>query len=49
MVDHALKNGWDEKVGGCYDGGYYYQGKEKIAIVNADKNWWCQAEGLNSL
>jgi len=49
MVDHALKNGWDEKFGGFYDSGYYYQGKDEITIVNSDKNWWSQAEGLNSL
>ncbi|WP_416443507.1 AGE family epimerase/isomerase [Leeuwenhoekiella sp. A16] len=49
MVDHALRNGWDPEVGGFYDGGYYYEGDDKITIVNADKNWWSQAEGLNSL
>ncbi len=49
MVDHALRNGWDEKLGGFYDGGYYYLGEDNITIVNSDKNWWAQAEGLNSL
>lgn len=49
MVDHSLRTGWDEKLGGFYDGGYYYQGEEQISILNADKNWWAQAEGLNTL
>src|SRR4051812_37960614 len=26
MVDHALRNGWDNKVGGFYDEGYYFKG-----------------------
>ncbi|MCF4101192.1 AGE family epimerase/isomerase [Gillisia sp. M10.2A] len=49
MVDHALKTGWDTKLGGFYDGGYYFSGEEEISIVNDEKNWWAQAEGLNSL
>ncbi len=49
MVDHALRTGWDGDLGGFYDGGYYFDGEENITIVNDDKNWWSQAEGLNSL
>ncbi|UGU17888.1 AGE family epimerase/isomerase [Sinomicrobium kalidii] len=49
MVDHALDNGWDSKSGGFYDGGYYFKGTNGITIVNPDKNWWSQAEGLNTL
>lgn len=49
MVDHSLKTGWDKKNGGFYDGGYYYTDKKEITIVNEGKNWWAQAEGLNTL
>ena len=49
MVDHALNYGWDDKLGGFYDGGYYFNGDNKLTIVNSDKNWWSQAEGLNTL
>ncbi|MCX2681177.1 AGE family epimerase/isomerase [Galbibacter sp. EGI 63066] len=49
MVDHALKNGFDNKVGGFYDGGYYFNDEQDIQIVNENKNWWSQAEGLNAL
>jgi mannobiose 2-epimerase len=49
MVDHALDHGWDEKLGGFYDQGYYYRGKEDPAIIHDAKNWWSQAEGLNTL
>ena len=49
MVDHSLKTGWDRRAGGFYDGGYYFEGDDEITIVNDQKNWWAQAEGLNSL
>lgn len=49
MVDHALKTGWDEKVGGFYDEGYYFKNKSTITITHDTKNWWAQAEGLNTL
>lgn len=49
MVDHALKNGWDSKLGGFYDEGYYFKGKSDISIILDSKNWWAQAEGLNTL
>lgn len=49
MVDHALENGWDEQVGGFYDEGYYFRDADTIRIIRDTKNWWAQAEGLNSL
>ena len=49
MVDHAIKNGWDKKLGGFYDEGYYFKGESNITILTESKNWWAQAEGLNSL
>ncbi|MBE7169630.1 MAG: AGE family epimerase/isomerase [Williamsia sp.] len=49
MVDHALKNGWDKKLGGFYDEGYYFKGQDTISIILKSKNWWAQAEGLNTL
>lgn len=49
MVDHALDNGWDKEVGGFYDEGYYFKDKPSITIIADTKNWWAQAEGLNSL
>lgn len=49
MVDHALANGWDDKKGGFYDEGYYFKGNDKITITHDTKNWWAQAEGLNTL
>lgn len=49
MVDHALKNGWDNSVGGFYDEGYYFKGRDTITILLDSKNWWAQAEGLNTL
>lgn len=48
MVDHTLKNGWDTKNGGIFDAGYYFPGKDKINIVRNTKEWWSQAEALNS-
>ncbi|MBC7829243.1 MAG: AGE family epimerase/isomerase [Chitinophagaceae bacterium] len=49
MVDHALQNGWDHKTGGFYDEGYYFKNKTGISIIKETKNWWAQAEGLNTL
>jgi cellobiose epimerase len=49
LVDHALKNGWDKSVGGFYDEGFYFKGDTVITILKKSKNWWAQAEGLNSL
>lgn len=49
MLDHALRNGWDEQLGGFYDQGYYFEGDDEISIINDHKNWWSQAEGLNTL
>ena len=49
MVDHALDNGWDNQVGGFYDEGYYFKDKPGMTIIADTKNWWAQAEGLNSL
>lgn len=49
MVDHALRNGWDSVAGGFYDEGYYFRDKPGITIIRDTKNWWAQAEGLNTL
>ncbi|MDN3584855.1 AGE family epimerase/isomerase [Mucilaginibacter flavus] len=49
MVDDALENGWDNKIGGFYDEGYYFKDKPGITIIADTKNWWAQAEGLNAL
>lgn len=49
MVDHALRYGWDNEVGGFYDEGYYFEGDSTLTIIRDTKNWWAQAEGLNSL
>lgn len=49
MVDHALRNGWDDTVGGFYDEAYYFKGQDTISILFDGKNWWAQAEGMNTL
>jgi mannobiose 2-epimerase len=49
MVDHALRNGFDPKMGGFYERGYYFKGAKAISIIDSRKNWWAQAEGLNTL
>lgn len=48
MVDHALAVGWDQS-GGFYDYVYYLPGDDKASVIIDTKNWWAQAEGLNSL
>ncbi len=48
MDDYALKNGWDEELGGIYDGGYIFRGEENVTIIMPTKQWWSQVEALNS-
>lgn len=47
FVDHALEKGWDSEKGGFYEQGKYIDGK--MTILDLGKNWWAQAEGMNSL
>ena len=49
MIDHSLDKGWDREVGGFYDEGYYFKDSTDISIIRDTKNWWAQAEGLNTL
>jgi cellobiose epimerase len=49
MVDHALRYGWDQERGGFFDGGYYHNGDDRPSIVRTTKEWWSQAEALNTL
>jgi mannobiose 2-epimerase len=49
MLDHALVNGWDKMRGGFYDQAYYFGATSAPSIIKESKNWWAQAEGLNTL
>ena len=49
MIDHSLEKGWDNSVGGFYDEGYYFKDSADMVILRDTKNWWAQAEGLNTL
>ena len=49
MVDQSLRYGWDKTVGGFYEAGYYFKGQDTVTIIKDTKNWWAQAEGMNTL
>ncbi len=49
MVDQCLLLGWDDTVGGFYDEGYFFKDVPGITITHDTKNWWTQAEALNTL
>ncbi|MEO8562152.1 MAG: AGE family epimerase/isomerase [bacterium] len=49
MLDHSLRTGWDSAAGGFYEAGYYFPGRTSLTLVDDTKNWWAQAEGLNTL
>jgi len=48
MIDHVVKNGWDDENGGIFDGGYYLDDEEHTVIVKDTKEWWAQVEAMNS-
>jgi mannobiose 2-epimerase len=49
MVDNAMNFGWDTETAGVYDAGYFYKGEKEVTILRNTKNWWAQAETLNTL
>ena len=50
MTDQCLTLGWDDRVGGFYDEGYFFkEDAGKITVTQDTKNWWTQAEALNTL
>ncbi|WP_372638638.1 AGE family epimerase/isomerase [Fodinibius sp.] len=49
MVDHTIDHAWDEKEGGIYDYGYYFQGDDSLTVTQTSKEWWSQVEALHSL
>lgn len=49
MTDQCLLYGWDDSLGGFYDEGYYFKNEPQITITHSNKNWWTQAEALNTL
>jgi cellobiose epimerase len=49
LTDHTLETGWDPETGGFYDTGYYFDDEDQLTILQDSKNWWAQAEGLNTL
>lgn len=49
MVDNAMNYGWDAETAGVYDAGYFYKGEKEVTILRNSKNWWAQAETLNTL
>ncbi len=49
LTDHTLQTGWDRQVGGFFQAGYYFGEDDDLNILDDRKNWWAQAEGLNTL
>jgi len=48
LVDHSIENGFDSERGGIFDRGYYMPDDSNITIIKNTKEWWAQAEALNS-
>ncbi|WKN43158.1 AGE family epimerase/isomerase [Tunicatimonas pelagia] len=49
LVDHTLKAGFDPARSGIYQRGYYLPDDSTVSIIDSEKDWWSQAEGLNTL
>ncbi len=47
MIDHSLDRGWDDEAGGFLYAGRYVNGT--MVIIDDQKPWWGQSEGLNAL
>ncbi len=47
MVTHSLEYGVDRTTGGLFERGYYEDGN--LVIIDSSKNWWSQAEAMNTL
>ena len=47
-VDFALQQGWDAENGGLFDGGDTFITGGRVAILKDTKEWWAQAEALNT-
>ena len=48
MDDYALETGWDTQLGGIFDGGYIFNGENKVTIIMPTKQWWAEIEAANS-
>lgn len=48
MVDHALAFGIDNQFGGLFDGANYFKNETSPKITKRTKEWWSQAEALNT-
>jgi mannobiose 2-epimerase len=48
LVDHALEKGWDPESPGFADRYYYFEGEAELSIIRPMKNWWTQAEAMNT-
>ncbi len=49
MVDHCLSFGYDSATGGIYDEAFYFKGSATPEVTHDTKNWWAQAEAMNTL
>ncbi|MGD1890791.1 MAG: AGE family epimerase/isomerase [Cyclobacteriaceae bacterium] len=51
LVDHTLRTGFDPARSGIYQRGYYLNLPQDstVSIIDSEKDWWSQAEGLNTL
>ncbi|MDZ7314704.1 MAG: AGE family epimerase/isomerase [candidate division KSB1 bacterium] len=48
-IDFVLDYGWDVEKGGVYHAGYWFKGESLPRVIKREKDWWAQAEALNSL
>lgn len=48
LMNHSIENGFDKNYSGIFYEGFYFA-EDSITIINRDKEWWPQAEGINAL
>jgi len=47
LADHTIEYGFDEQFGGLFNTGHFYN--PGYGIIDDEKNWWTEAEALNTL
>ena len=49
MIDHTLRNGWDPETGATYESGFYFEGQQKMTVLEEYTQWWAATESFHTM